>query len=272
MCGVVKVCTIAVWLVVVVSSEAVIASAWPLYGTGGDSARPADAMPDMMRLAVVPIHSFADECSSVAPKRLWQQAQQTEVVCTPPAVTAVSSPFRRSTQTMPSADMFETHAAVCIHDQPQQDARCETLTDAFHSSSSSTDSVPQRKFRRRMRGRRMRGRRSAARGDALNHPGPHPWWVTTVVMAMCWYMDCNPDGACAVWACASVMIGIWLLLLDRHFRMPICVMMSANYWCATAWLACEMSPEIGLVSAATALAVRGSLLLFPRKVCASRAL
>jgi hypothetical protein len=66
-----------------------------------------------------------------------------------------------------------------------------------------------------------------------------------------------------LWACASAILGVYLLAKKQHFEGPVCVALSLNFWCAAAWIAWVMSPEIGVAVAAMAVAVRRSAMLFP---------
>jgi hypothetical protein len=71
------------------------------------------------------------------------------------------------------------------------------------------------------------------------------------------------DAAYFVWACGSVIISMYLLAAEQHFWRPVCAVLSLNFWCVAAWLSCAVSPAIGAVLVATAVASRRSMLLFP---------
>lgn len=66
----------------------------------------------------------------------------------------------------------------------------------------------------------------------------------------------------ATWACVTVATGVYLLIADLHFWKPLCAALSANFWCATAWIGWCVSPTLGAGLALTALGMRHSLLLF----------
>lgn len=66
-----------------------------------------------------------------------------------------------------------------------------------------------------------------------------------------------------MWAWASVLAGVWLMAVDGHFRLAVCVSLSANYWCAVASLAYMVSPAIAVALGLTATVKRRSMLLFP---------
>jgi hypothetical protein len=66
-----------------------------------------------------------------------------------------------------------------------------------------------------------------------------------------------------LWACTSAIFGVYLLATNQHFQRPVCAALSLNIWCAVAWIAWVMSPEIGAAVAAMAVAVRRSGMLFP---------
>jgi hypothetical protein len=68
----------------------------------------------------------------------------------------------------------------------------------------------------------------------------------------------------SAWGWASAIIGIGLLVTDTHFRWSVCLVLSLNFWCATAWIASVVSWELGVVIVSAAVLMRGSAMLFPQ--------
>lgn len=85
------------------------------------------------------------------------------------------------------------------------------------------------------------------------------WDITSSSLLACLV----PAVAHFVWAYVSVIISMYLLAAEQHFWRPVCAVLSLNFWCVAAWLSCAVSPAIGAVLVATAVASRRSMLLFP---------
>jgi hypothetical protein len=68
--------------------------------------------------------------------------------------------------------------------------------------------------------------------------------------------------ATALWGCVSVVTGAGLLATNRHFRLPLCAAMSANFWLAVSWISWVVSPVLAATLAWAAFSLRGSVLLF----------
>jgi hypothetical protein len=106
------------------------------------------------------------------------------------------------------------------------------------------------------------GFKPACSTDRADENGSTP--VPTMSDGVEWLSDGTPiRPAVALWAFATVSLGLCLLATDRHFRWPVCAALSLNFWCAIAWIAHVVAPTLGGLLAAAAVAARGSVLLFP---------
>jgi hypothetical protein len=119
--------------------------------------------------------------------------------------------------------------------------------------------------RRRRSKRAHRKPRHSSDSDA-NSDTEAMWQRDVAINAMMGFcIGVNWPSTCATWAFASIIVGLCLLAANRHFPMTTCTIISANYWCASAWIACVVSPYLGFALATVAVILRGSLLLFPDK-------
>lgn len=66
--------------------------------------------------------------------------------------------------------------------------------------------------------------------------------------------------AAVVMAC----VGLFLLVIDLHFTLPICATLSLTYWCSAVWIGLTLSLIAGCGLVSIAAAIRWSWLLFPK--------
>eukprot|EP00037_Helgoeca_nana_P023336 m.241845 g.241845 ORF g.241845 m.241845 type:complete len:695 (+) comp26318_c0_seq7:64-2148(+) len=66
-----------------------------------------------------------------------------------------------------------------------------------------------------------------------------------------------------VWAWGTGIIGVGLLVTERHFWRPVCLALSVNFWCAIVWIACAGYMKLAVGVSIAAALHRGSVLLFP---------
>lgn len=87
------------------------------------------------------------------------------------------------------------------------------------------------------------------------------WWVD-VLASVVGFVVLACDNV-SMWATLSTIIGLYWLATDRHFDRHACVVLSLNFWVATAWVVLMVSLEIGVLLATVAIGLRSSVLLFP---------
>jgi len=198
-----------------------------------------------------PTDAFDDGCSGP----LWGSTR-TRALCTPPSATPINAEVHRSAQTDTGGDDGD-EARVSVPAESKWSEMPLGVTDGLQPEAVGQS---RRLYRRQKRHRR----RVSGVSESDDDEAP-PWMVGALAGLTTGLVLVHPPAACAVWACVTAVTGVWMLATDRHFWWPVCGALSFNYWCAAAWVACTVSFEVGAGLAALAVAVRGSVLLFPVK-------
>ncbi len=73
------------------------------------------------------------------------------------------------------------------------------------------------------------------------------------------------DGTTAV-SLVIAFVGMGLLMTNTHFSRPVCAVVSLGFWLAVLWIGVILSPTVGVGLGLVAFWMRGSWLLFPRKL------
>jgi hypothetical protein len=66
-------------------------------------------------------------------------------------------------------------------------------------------------------------------------------------------------------AVVMTCVGLYMLAFDLHFALPLCAALSLAYWCSALWIGLTMSTVAGVALAIVAVAMRRSVMLFPRE-------
>jgi hypothetical protein len=230
------------------SSTAFDLSGAGLLWASTESDFPADAAVDMIRLSVVPARGFHDACG-ITP--LWGSALTRSLCFVPNAAVRIGSDVHvwHGTQTMTvdetSDSVLPTLAPISACQRWRESPL--GITDGLRPSPVGQSRALYRRPRRR------RARTSNNRGATL-------WWVAVLMAAIGVSTGITTF---AVWACVTVVMGVYMLVTDQHCEQPLCKVLSLNYWCACASMMWTFSPTVGAILGIIAVRCRGSLLLFP---------
>jgi hypothetical protein len=200
---------------------------------------------------LTPTGGCDNDCDAASP--LWCSTR-TKAACVPLFIAPIDAPLRRSAQTGLGVDNKDAasvpmpgtfYAAELWPEAPLG------MTDGLRPEPAGVSRRLHRRHKRRRQVRRV--------PDSSDVQPPlsatMSLWAGLVIV--------HPPAACAMWACVSAIVGLHWLATDRHFGRPVCAALSLNYWCAAAWIAWAVSPELGVALATMAMGLRGSMLLFP---------
>jgi len=213
-------------------------------------------MDGIVRLTVSSSDGFDDSCDDRSP--VWRNAY-TKAVCFPSAIHIVGKHFRRSAQTALTTVVSDedevpiSTANVGCAAEPRHEL---TLTRINVGRRLEHVGLSRRLYRRECR-------RHACLQTLDNDDAPVQWWVIAAAMAVGVCEGINPVTACAAWIFSTASIGLYWLATDKHFWLPICMVLSFNFWCAATWITWAVNPVSGGSLLLIAVVSRRSPLLFP---------
>lgn len=106
--------------------------------------------------------------------------------------------------------------------------------------------------------------RRHARTQVHNDDEATSWWVNISASVVGFVIVVLASDTVSMWATLSTIIGLYWLATNRHFDRHVCVLLSLNFWVATAWVVLMVSLESGVLLTSVAIALRSSVLLFPQ--------